>query len=692
MDVEEYRRRGKEMVDYIADYLQTVKLRNVFPDVQPGYMRDLMPQEAPPQGEKWEDIFRDIERVIMPGITHWQSPHMHAYFPALNSCPSLLGDMLADAIGCLGFTWASSPACTELEVIVMDWLAKMIGLPSCFHHNAPGSQGGGVLQGTASEATLVAMLAARTQTIQRIKQECGHSQDIDEGAIISRLVVYCSDQAHSSVEKACLITMVKVHFVPSDSNLSLRGNEFQKAIDEDRKKGLIPFYLCATLGTTGACAFDNMAELGPICEKENIWMHIDAAYAGTAFVCPEFRHYLNGVEYAGSFAFNPSKWMMVHFDCTAMWVKKSAALYHTFNVNPLYLKHDKSGLAIDYMHWQIPLSRRFRSLKLWFVIRSFGIQGLQNHVRKGVRLAKMFEELVRREPGFEVTAERVLGLVVFRLKGPDELTETLLKSLNTTGKVYMVPASLKSNYVIRFTVTSRYTTEEDILTDWNLIREKAKEVRAHFEESGIGQPMENEQDETNGIDEAPTNDVNTEDDQLVCADVIPNTDINKRSNIGIPRACVNKIKHSKVVQRPDESEQDENLPGGEFFGNGTYFVDSPFDDIPQDEAEFPKFRKSDRFGKSILGSSLDVDDKEGAKGVATGKGSDNPALGYCGVLKICQHVNMMEGAQTEKLGGLCLQAKCAECNGSVLRPVKKIEKKKRSVSESSLVVRNEICK
>ncbi|XP_077997083.1 aromatic-L-amino-acid decarboxylase-like [Glandiceps talaboti] len=640
---------GKEMVDYIADYLQTVKQRPVFPDVQPGYMLDMIPHEAPIQGEQWDDIFRDIERVIMPGITHWQSPHMHAYFPALNSCPSLLGDMLADAIGCLGFTWASSPACTELEVIVMDWLAKMIGLPPFFYHNSSESQGGGVLQGTASEATLVAMLAARAQTIERIKQECGNGKDVDEGAIISRLVAYCSDQAHSSVEKAGIMTMVKVHFVPTDENLCLRGDEFQKAIKEDKEKGLIPFFLCATLGTTGACAFDNMMEVGPLCEKENIWMHIDAAYAGTAFMCPEFRYLLNGVQYAESFAFNPSKWMMVHFDCTAMWVKHSASLHRTFNVNPLYLKHDKSGLAIDYMHWQIPLSRRFRSLKLWFVIRSFGVEGLQNHVRKGVCLAKMFEGLVQCEPGFEVAAQRLLGLVVFRLKGPDELTESLLKSLNKTGKVYMVPASLKNNYVIRFTVTSRYTTEENILQDWNLICEKAKDVRAHFEESGIGQPMDNGLEDNK--DESPTGENSPKQTTSLYKSISLTNDLTLHN--GDPTLCNGDVPKPKVVQH----EHDENCVNGEFYTKGAYFIgnESKSGSLPKDDfCSNMKYQKSSRCNKMIHSKSLDTDDTRSIVGIS-GKGSGNPA-----VLKLCQHVNIMENDKS-----VYIRANCTECDKSV---------------------------
>ncbi|XP_076245784.1 histidine decarboxylase [Calliopsis andreniformis] len=473
MNLEEYRKHGKEVVDYIADYLANIRSRRVYPAVSPGYLRNVLPSAAPVDGEPWEDIFADIEKCIMPGVTHWQSPHMHAYFPALNSPASLLADMLADAINCLGFTWASSPACTELETIVMNWLGKMIGLPEEFLHRPGGSGGGGVIQTTASEATLVCLLAARTRAIRDVQQ---NEPDRLPAEINSRLVGYCSDQAHSSVEKAGLIGLVRMRYIESDDELSMRGETLLEAITHDRAEGLLPFFVCATLGTTGACAFDNLKEVGEVCMKNGLWLHVDAAYAGSAFVCPEFRGWLEGIEYADSLAFNPSKWLMVHFDCTAMWVKSSQALHRTFNVDPLYLKHENSGLAIDYMHWQIPLSKRFRALKLWFVIRNYGITGLQKHIREGVRLAQKFEALVLADSRFEIPATRHLGLVVFRLRGENTLTERLLKKMNSRGRVHCVPAALHGKYVIRFTVTSTNTTNEDILRDWAEIRSTANEI------------------------------------------------------------------------------------------------------------------------------------------------------------------------------------------------------------------------
>ncbi|KAL0852584.1 hypothetical protein ABMA27_016934 [Loxostege sticticalis] len=447
----------KEMVDYIADYLENIRDRRVYPGVQPGYLHKLLPKEAPNAPEKWDDIFKDVDEHIMPGLVHWQSPHMHAYFPALTSYPSIMGDMLSSALNVLCFTWASSPAGTELETIAMNWLGKLLGLPDCFLNEKNDSPGGGVIQTTASEATLVSLLAARTRALMELAQL---NPDLQSSELLGHLICYCSDQAHSSVEKAGLIG----------------GAQLEEAIISDKAKGLVPFWVCATLGTTGSVAFDNLREIGEVCSRHAAWLHVDAAYAGSAFVCPEYRHWLDGVELADSFAFNPSKWLMVNFDCTAMWVRDSTALHRTFNVNPIYLRHENSGKAIDYMHWQIPLSRRFRALKLWFVLRNYGVSGIQKHIREGVRLAQKFEALVLADQRFEIPQPRNLGMVAFRLRGDNALTERLLKKLNARGYIHAVPACFKGVYVIRFTVTSQRTTNQDILDDWNEIKTVASEI------------------------------------------------------------------------------------------------------------------------------------------------------------------------------------------------------------------------
>ncbi|XP_039747822.1 aromatic-L-amino-acid decarboxylase isoform X1 [Pararge aegeria] len=461
------------MVDYIADYLENIRDHRVYPSVQPGYLHKRLPNEAPQLPESWDDIFKDVENHIMPGIVHWQSPHMHAYFPALTSYPSIMGEMLSSALNVLCFTWASSPAGTELETIAMNWLGKLLGLPECFLNEKNDSPGGGVIQTTASEATLVSLLAARTRALMELSSL---NPDMQSSELLGHLICYCSDQAHSSVEKAGLIGLVRMRYIESDEHQCMRGVKLEEAILNDKDKGLVPFWVCATLGTTGSVAFDNLREIGEVCEKHSTWLHVDAAYAGSAFICPEYRHWLDGVDMADSFAFNPSKWLMVNFDCTAMWVKDSTALHRTFNVNPIYLRHENSGKAIDYMHWQIPLSRRFRALKLWFVLRNYGVVGLQKHIREGVRLAQKFEALVLADQRFDIPQQRNLGMVAFRLKGDNTLTERLLKRLNGRGHIHAVPACFKGVYVIRFTVTSQRTTNQDILDDWSEIKTVASEI------------------------------------------------------------------------------------------------------------------------------------------------------------------------------------------------------------------------
>uniref|UniRef100_A0A8C5FG97 Histidine decarboxylase n=1 Tax=Gadus morhua TaxID=8049 RepID=A0A8C5FG97_GADMO len=463
MDAEEYNRRAKELVDYITEYLGSIRDRKVIPEVKPGYMRELLPDCAPSEPDSWDSIFKDIERVIMPGVVHWQSPHMHAYYPSLTSWPSMLGDMLADAINCIGFTWASSPACTELEMNVMDWLCKALGLPPFFLHHHPDSVGGGIIQSTVSESTLVALLAARRDRLLQLQAEV--DQPVDDSVLNSRLVAYASDQAHSSVEKAGLISLVKIRFLPTDENFSLRGETLKEAIEEDRKLGLVPFLVCATLGTTGVCAFDNLYELGPVCAEEGLWLHVDAAYAGTAYFCTELRWSLKGIEFANSFVFNPSKWMMVHFDCTAFWVKDKVKLQQTFSVDPVYLRHENSQAATDFMHWQIPLSRRFRSLKLWFVMRSFGVNNLQAHVRHVCCIVLNKFNFICICPS---------------LQGGNAVTQELLRRLTASRTMYLIPADIHTKRIIRFTVTSQSTTAEDVLSDWATISRTASALLAEL--------------------------------------------------------------------------------------------------------------------------------------------------------------------------------------------------------------------
>uniref|UniRef100_A0A8C5CSP4 Aromatic-L-amino-acid decarboxylase n=1 Tax=Gadus morhua TaxID=8049 RepID=A0A8C5CSP4_GADMO len=442
MDAAEFRRRGKEMVDFVADYQENIEHRRVYPDVEPGYLRSMIPSEAPLEPESYEDVLRDVDRVIMPGVTHWLSPHFYAYYANSTSFPSILADLLSSGIGTIGFTW-----------------------------------------GTASEATLMALLSARLKTVKCVQESDPQRSEAD---IISKLIAYTSEEAHSSVEKASIIGGVVIRMVPTDEHFSVRAETLEKMVAEDKATGYIPFFFCATLGTTPCCAFDKIDELGPICNAENIWMHIDAAYAGCAFICPEFRPLLNGVEFADSFSINPNKFLLVGFDCSAMWVKKSADLTRAFQMDPEYLKHEHQGsgwcnhlhqpYSTHKIHWGIPMARRFRSLKLWFVFRMYGLRGLQAFIRKHVELAKTFENLVRGDNNFEICAEVVMGLVCFRLKGSDELNKALLKQITRTGKIYLVPCKLRGRFVLRFVVCGRTTELRHIQEAWKHITELSSEL------------------------------------------------------------------------------------------------------------------------------------------------------------------------------------------------------------------------
>ncbi|KAF2878751.1 hypothetical protein ILUMI_27426 [Ignelater luminosus] len=470
MDSQDFREFGKAMVDYIADYLDTIRERNVIPSVEPGYLQELLPKEAPAQGENWKDVLLDVERAIMPGVTHWHSPYFNAYYPTANSYPGIVGEMLSAGIGCIGFSWMSSPACTELEVIMMNWLGKLIDLPEVFLNCSDGP-GGGVIQGSASEATLVGLLSAKEKIVKDLRKS---NPDLTEADIKGKLVAYTSDQANSSVEKAGLLASVPMIHLPTD-NCILRGETLREAIRRDREAGLIPCYVVATLGTTGTCAFDNLEELGLVCNEENLWLHVDAAYAGSAFVCPEYRHLMKGIELCDSFNFNPHKWMLVNFDCSPMWVKNSQYLVEAFNVDRIYLKHQHEGHAPDYRHWQIPLGRRFRSLKLWFVLRIYGIEGIQKHIRTQIDLAKHFEQLVCSDRRFEV-ATSSMGLVCFRLKGEDNLTQILLDKITANKKVYIIPCHYQGKLVLRFVICARTTTVDDVNTSWSEIVFQANEI------------------------------------------------------------------------------------------------------------------------------------------------------------------------------------------------------------------------
>lgn len=356
----------------------------------------------------------------------------------------------------------------------MDWLGKFLDLPAAFLNCSEGP-GGGVIQGSASEAILVAVLAAREQTVRRIKLE---RPDMSESEIRGKLVSYSSDQSNSCVEKAGLLAAVPMRLIKADENGSLRGEAFENAVLTDINNGLIPIICIATFGTTGTCAYDKMEELGPICKKYNIWLHIDAAYAGAALCCPEFRPLMTGIDLADSFNFNLHKWMMVNFDCCAMWLKNADTLVEAFSVDRIYLTHQFQGQskAPDYRHWQIPLGRKFRALKVWIVLRTIGAENIRNNLRKQIKLAEMFENFVKTDDRFEIVSARSMGLVCFRLKGDCSLTRRLLEKITERKNIYMIQATCNEKLMIRFVVAGLDPQERDVEYAWNEIIGQTSEL------------------------------------------------------------------------------------------------------------------------------------------------------------------------------------------------------------------------
>ncbi|KDP26453.1 hypothetical protein JCGZ_17611 [Jatropha curcas] len=473
MDAEQLREYAHKMVDFIADYYKTIENFPVLSQVEPGYLRKVLPESAPNRPGSLQNILDDVQAKILPGVTHWQSPNYFAYYPSNSSVAGFLGEMLSAGINMVGFSWITSPAATELEMIVLDWLGKMLKLPEYFFSTG---QGGGVIQGTASEALLVVMLAARDKVLRRVGKDA-----------LGKLVVYGSDQTHSSLQKACQIAGVhpencRLLKTDSSTNYALAPDLLYEAISNDISIGLIPFFLCATVGTTSSTAVDPLLALGKIAENNGMWLHVDAAYAGSACICPEYRRYIDGVEKADSFNMNAHKWFLTNFDCSALWVKDRNALIQSLSTNPEFLKNNLSeaNKVVDYKDWQIPLGRRFRSLKLWMVLQLYGVENLQCYIRNHINLAKYFEGLVAEDTRFEIVAPRTFSLVCFRLLPPrnnedrgNKLNHELLDAVNSTGRTFISHTVLSGKYTLRFAVGAPLTEERHVTAAWKVLQEKA---------------------------------------------------------------------------------------------------------------------------------------------------------------------------------------------------------------------------
>ncbi len=466
MTPEQFRQYGHAVIDWIADYQSRIESFPVLSQVKPGEIRASLPSAPPAKGEGFEEVLRDVDRLIVPGITHWQSPNFFAYFPCNASGPGILGDLLSSGFGVQGMLWSTSPACTELETHVMDWLVGMLGLPEKFLSSG---SGGGAIQDTASSAALCALLAARERATSYVSN--AHGCD-------GKIVAYVSTQTHSSLQKAAMISGIgsdNLRLIEVDENFAMRPEALEQRIQADLKAGLKPSFVCATVGTTSSNAMDPIPPIAEICRRHGLWLHVDAAMSGTAMTCPEFRYLQNGVEFADSYNFNPHKWMGANFDCSCFWVADRKALIQTLSILPEYLRNQatESGAVIDYRDWHIQLGRRFRALKLWFLIRHYGVEGLQHNVREHVKLAQQFADWVREDKRFELAAPAPLNLVCFRHKGGDAANQAIMDRLNQSGELYLTHTKLNGKLTLRMSIGQMNTKLRHVENAWKRIQEEA---------------------------------------------------------------------------------------------------------------------------------------------------------------------------------------------------------------------------
>ncbi|KAF7256341.1 hypothetical protein EG68_07062 [Paragonimus skrjabini miyazakii] len=503
MDSSKVTTTGIKILEFVSQYWRDLQEHRypVLPDfskIAPGYLQRILPPMAPELPEELDCILQDIRKLILPGVTHWQHPNFHAYFPTACSYPAILGELISGGLGIMGFSWIACPASTELEVVTLNWLAKAIGLPKKFlfdNNNSDGDKsGGGTIETTASISTLTIVLSVRDRAIQQItQQEAKNEQEklqtMGPGYLADRMVAYISDQAHSSVIRAIRLALIQsrvIRSVARDKQLLFCAQKLQDAIAEDRQNGLIPILCVATLGTTATCEFDDLDSIGKVCQTERIWLHVDAAYAAAALLCPEFRHLSKGIELSDSFCFNPHKLLMVNFDCSVLWVSDCSLLTETLSDNAIYLQNTFNGMP-DYKNWSLSLGRRFRSLKLWFVLRMVGLEELRRKVRDHASLGKLFEMLMLEDGRFDIVNEVRFGLVCFKLKQGDEVTRALHDELLRERNVYLVPGStsgkmsqMDSDYFIRF-VCNHQAKRADVIRAVSVISETASRILQHHQ-------------------------------------------------------------------------------------------------------------------------------------------------------------------------------------------------------------------
>ncbi len=468
MTPDEFRTSGYALIDWIATYLEGVEELPVSnPDAKPGDVRRRLPDHPPGEPEPFDAVLADMDQIIVPGLTNWQHPSFFAYFPGNSSYSAILGELASAGLGVQGMSWVTSPACTEVEALMLDWMQELLALPPSFRNDS--GMGGGVIQGSASEATLAAILAARWRI-------SGGAVNTDGDT--TKLVAYATSQAHSSIEKGLRIAGVgsdRMRIVPHDATFAMRPTDLQRMIEEDRDAGFVPFFVCATSGTTSSNAFDPTRSIGEICRRELLWLHVDAAMSGIAALVPELRWINDGVELADSYCTNPHKWMGVNFDCDLFWTTDRAALLGALSILPEYLRSKalETDSAVDYRDWQIPLGRRFRALKLWFNLRCDGVEPVQAMIREHVRLTQQLAEWVRSDDRFQVDAPHPLNLLCLSVRGGSRQTETLVEAANSTGRVLFTRTVLDGAASLRFSIGGRRTRERHVASAWALLQSLA---------------------------------------------------------------------------------------------------------------------------------------------------------------------------------------------------------------------------
>ena len=471
INLNDFRTHGHQLIDWVADYFENIQTYPVESQVAPGDILQQLPAAAPAHGEDFDRIFEDFQKIIMPGITHWQHPGWHGYFTANNSYPSVLAELLTAALGAQCMSWSTSPAATELEQRVMEWLRDMTGLPRHFS---------GVIQDSASTATLVSLLTAR---------ETKTNYAINAGGFQSQpsFTLYCSEQAHSSIERAVKIAgfgRESLRKIAVDENFAMLPTALDEAIISDLSAGHVPLAVIAAIGTTGSTAVDPLKEIGTICQKHNLWLHVDAAWAGSAMVLPELRYMIDGVEMTDSYVFNPHKWMFTNFDASAYFVADKAALIRTFEILPEYLKTKEGDTVNNYRDWGIQLGRRFRALKLWFVIRSYGVDALQQTIGNHIRWAADFGRWVDEDAQWELLAPAPLATACFRYnphRSDDEaalnkLNQRLLESVNRSGMIFISHTTLGTKYTLRMVVGQTHTQQHHVALAWEVIKTTARKL------------------------------------------------------------------------------------------------------------------------------------------------------------------------------------------------------------------------